>query len=140
VYPDIGTHDIGIGCPNILPDIVPDIMTFHRSVLLFPAAAAAAAAVLQCCCYCLFDAKKSMLLRQRIELYSIIIEYSSMRSTVGPVERGPARSTPERARRHHVHGGCGSAELAGSALAGEGTATLSSITLCAVYLAIFPCQ
>jgi hypothetical protein len=30
--------------PDILPDVVPDIMTFPQLVLLFPAAAAAAAA------------------------------------------------------------------------------------------------
>jgi hypothetical protein len=44
VYPDIRTHDIGIGCPDIFSDIVPDIMTVLQPVLLFPAAAAAAAA------------------------------------------------------------------------------------------------
>jgi hypothetical protein len=39
-----------------------------------------------------------------------------------------------------VRGGCGSAELAGGARVGEGTATLPSMTLCAFYYAIFPCQ
>jgi hypothetical protein len=46
-HPDIWTHDIGIGCPDILPDsdVVPDIMTFPQPVLpLFPPPAAAAAA------------------------------------------------------------------------------------------------
>jgi hypothetical protein len=45
---DIGTPDIGIGRPNILPRldimIVPDIMTFPQPALPFPAAVAAAAA------------------------------------------------------------------------------------------------
>jgi hypothetical protein len=46
IYTDIagGTPDIGIGCPDILPDILPEIMTFPQPVLLFPAADATAAA------------------------------------------------------------------------------------------------
>jgi hypothetical protein len=47
ISPDIGAHDVGIGpigCPDILLDIVPDIMNFPQPVLLFPAAAATAAA------------------------------------------------------------------------------------------------